>query len=146
MMKVKYGKYMIYRMYNRGTKENLTVFFPPDTDLFTLMLRKQRLNELKSNNFIVCGILYVNEETYLNAKINETVNDYLYTDRQEATYREKYFRGDISFDCFAETMSLVSEHKWTVLRVLNSQMRRAWRRDYAVENEMAHILYNYHIK
>lgn len=145
-MIMKMGKYQVYRMYNKENEEYLTEFFLPDDNLISMLNRLNTISSLKSEGFAVIGVVYVNKETYLNLKINDTVDDYCEQDRLEQEYRTRYKRDEISRDVYIDTMKCIQDYKWTLLKKLDMQMRRLYREGYDCDNEVAIQLYDKFLK
>jgi len=142
-MKLKTGDYAVYRLFNAATDDFLTEFFLPETSFRRWCDRKVRLAELKAAGYVIQGMVYVDHETYLNLRINDTVNDYCYEDRFEQECRVKYRRGEMSREVYIDTMKAIQDYKWTCLKKLDMQMRRLQRHDYDCYNEVAIQLYDH---
>lgn len=138
--------YMIYKLYNAKNDHTEMEFFLPDTDLKRVTWRLMTLASYKEKGYEVVGILKVDKEVYLNARLNETVKDYLYMDNQEIDTKVKFRCGMISYRTAQKTLEMIQDHKWTLLKKLAQQMRRLIREDYEVTNEIALKLYDDYIK
>lgn len=136
-MRANVGEYLVYRLYNAEINDFLTEFFLPQSNLVRWYNRAARLLDLQDRGYRVCAILHVDEETYLNMRINRTVEEYLYQDHAEQETRLKYRRGKMTQNVYMDTMKLIKERKWSLNKILDMQMRRAQDKDFDVENEIA---------
>jgi len=140
------GNYMIYKMYRKNPEDKVTLFFLPDDSLTRFLERRLELASMKDRGYLVMGIAYVDKETYLNQRLNETVEEYCYMDKQEQETKRDYKAGRISREVAITTLEMIQDHKWTVLKRLSQQIRRMIREDFDVENEIAIQLYDQYVK
>lgn len=145
-MTTRRGNYMIYRLYNKELSDYVTEFFLPDDCLKRMMTRLLTIQSYKEKGFEIAGILYVDKEAYLNARLNNTVEEYLYEDRLEQETRYKFRTGQMTRDVYLDTMKLIQDYKWTCLKKIDMQIRRLIREDFSVENEIALQLYDQYLK
>lgn len=145
-MTVRTGEFMIYSFYNKETNTYNKEFFTPDDTLKKFMYRQLTIASYKEEGFQIAGVLYVNHETYLNARLTKTVEDYLYNDQYEQEVKKKFKRGEMSRDVYLDTIKCIQDNKWTDLKILDSQIRRLIRNDYDVENEIAIQLYDEYLR
>ena len=145
-MRANVGGYLVYRLYNAEINDFLTEFFLPQSNILRRYNRSMRLADLKDSGYKVCAVLHVDEETYLNMRINRTVEDYLHQDQAEREICRKMRRGEVSQNVFVDTVKLIKEHKWTLMKILDMQMRRANDRDFDVDNEIALQLHDRFVK
>ena len=143
---MRHGNYMIYRFYSKDMNEYVTEFFTPDKDLRSRAYRIATIASLKEKGYRVAGILYVDKEAYLNARLAVTVEDYLCMENQEREVKLSYRSGNMTSDVAVKTIEMIQDQKWTLLKVLYSQVRRIVRNGYVVENEMALALYDEYLK
>lgn len=143
---MKQGDYMIYRLYRKDPEDMVTEFFLPDDDMKHKVRRLASLASYKKEGYQVFGIMYVDKECYLNARLTHTVQDYLYMDNQEEDTRRKYHSGEIDKEVALQTLEMIQDHKWTLLKVLSHQVDRLVRNDFSVENEIALQLYDQYVK
>lgn len=143
---MKTGKYMIYKFYNKEHDIYQTEFFLPDETFQRLMTRLLTIASYKEKGSQIAGVLYVDKEAYLNARLNATVKDYIYEDRAEQEVRAKYRKGQMDRDVYLDTMKLIQDFKWTCLKKIDMQIRRMVREDFDVENEIALQLYDQYIQ
>ena len=101
---------------------------------------------MKEKGYLIMGIAYVDKATYLNQRLNNTVEEYLYMDREEQDVRFKLKFHEMDRDVAIKTLEMIQDHKWTLLKVLGSQIRRLIREDFDVENEIAIQLYDQYLK
>lgn len=141
-MKLKTGDYAVYRLFNAATEDFTTEFFLPCANLARWLDKKARLADLRAKGYVVQGVVCVDHETYLNLRINDTIEDYCYEDRMEQDYRLMYRRGQISREVYIDTMKAIQDYKWTCLKRLDMQMRRIQSHDYDCYNEVALQLYD----
>ena len=140
------GNYMIYRLYNKELDDYTTEFFLPDTDLRRRAFRLASLMSLKEKGYRVAGILYVDKEAYLNARLTTTVEEYLYMDNQEHDVRVNFRSGSISSDVAVRTLEMIQDRKWSLLKLIYKQIQRMVREDLIIENEIALALYDQYLK
>lgn len=140
------GNYMIYKMVRRDPEDKVTLFFLPDDSLRRVLERQLQLASMKEQGYLTIGIAYVDKETYLNQRLNETVKEYLYLDESEYDTKMKYRRGEITRETALKTLEMINDHEWTLLKVMASQIRRLIREDFDVENEIAIQLYDKYCK
>jgi hypothetical protein len=140
------GDYYIYSFYNKEYDIYEKEFFLPDSDFKHYMYRVLSVASRKEKGYQIAGILYVNKETYLNARLSKTVEDYLYEDHLEEETRKKYKNGAMSRDVYLDTIKLCQDFKWTCLKKLDMQIRRMVREDFDVENEIALQLYDQYLR
>jgi hypothetical protein len=81
--------------------------------------------------------VFVDEETYINMRINDTVDEYLYEDYEEQECRKKYRNGYVNPEGFKYSMQTIKEYKWTLMKKLDKQMSRLRERDFNCYNEVA---------
>lgn len=136
-VKVRNGKYMIYRMYCKDLDAEETLFFLPDSDLQHLVDRISTITAYKASGYVVMGVLYVGHETYLNARLMEYCKEFIELDELEQEEREKLRNGDLSEEVAVETLGQYKELKMTALKKVNMCMRRMMYKDYDIENELA---------
>ena len=144
--KFKTGDYMIYKLYNEKTDDYVTEFFLPVKTLDRLFWKHLELSDYKERGYKVVGVLYVDKETYLNERLNDSVEDYLFMEKQEHETIDKFNRGEISYNTYEKTMELIQDYKWTVLKKIRQQVRRINREEFTVENELALQLYDMYLK
>ena len=87
---MKTGKYMIYKFYNRGTDTYETEFFLPDDTFQRIAYRLLTIASYKEKGSQIAGVLYVDKESYLNARLNLTVEEYIDNDRYEQEVKQQY--------------------------------------------------------
>lgn len=143
---MRHGNYMIYRFYSKDMNEYVTEFFLPDTDLRRRAFRLATVASLKEKGYRVAGILYVDKEAYLNARLAVTVEDYICMDNQEQEVKASYRSGDMPTTVAVKTLEMIQDMKWTLLKKLYNQVNRIVREDFTVENELALALYDEYLK
>lgn len=141
-MTTRTGNYMIYKMYSKELDNYTTVFFIPDDTFKRVAYRLLTLADYKERGYQVAGILYVDKEAYLNARLADTVEDYLYEDRLERETKQKFRSGQMDRDVYLDTMRMIQDYKWTCLKKIDMQIRRMVREDFTIENEIALALYD----
>lgn len=87
-MPMKFGDYEVVKL--RLDDSVITEYFLPRTSLERKIDRWSRMCDLKSEGYVVLATVFVDKETYLNLRINDTVADYCYQDKLEQDYRYKY--------------------------------------------------------
>lgn len=143
---MKTGKYMIYKFYNRGTDTYETEFFLPDDTFQRTVYRLLTIASYKEKGSQIAGVLYVDKESYLNARLNLTVEEYIDNDRYEQEVRQKYRCGQMKKEVYLNTMRCIQDFKWTCLKKIDMQIRRIVREDFDVENEIALQLYDLYLQ
>ena len=143
---MKTGKYMIYKFYNRGTDTYETEFFLPDDTFQRTVYRLLTIASYKEKGSQIAGVLYVDKESYLNARLTATVEDYIYEDQMEQETRRKYKCGQLERDVYLDTLKMIQDFKWTCLKKIDMQIRRMVREDFDVENEIALQLYDQYLQ
>lgn len=145
-MTTRTGNYMIYKLYSKELDDYTTEFFLPDDSLRRILERQLSLACYKERGYRVAGVLYVDKEAYLNARLADTVEDYLYEDRLEQETRYKFRTGQMDRDTYLNTMKMIQDYKWTCLKKIDMQIRRLVREDFDVENEIALQLYDQYLQ
>lgn len=140
-MPMKFGNYEVVRL-KHDDLGMLNEYFLPMDSLERKFNRCKRMSALKHEGYVVLGIVFVDKETYLNMRINDTVEDYCYQDRLEQEYKIKYRHDEMDRDTYIDTMKLIQDYKWTCLKKLDMQMRRLFREDFECYNEVAIQLYD----
>lgn len=133
---------MIFKMRKPQDNEIVTLFFLPDKSVFDKFKRMTELAEYRANGYMCSGFTCVDKETYLNARLNETVKDFCENEEYRRDVIDRHSRGLLSETVFFETMRLIDDYKWTCLKKLSMQVRRLVRNDYDVHNEVAIQLYD----
>ena len=136
MMPIKVGEYQIHKFYH-PEKGYMCEYLTPADSLTQKVSKALVIQARKSEGYVPVGIIYVDEETYINMRINETVDEYLYEDNAEQECRKKYRNGYVCPDKFVEEMQIIKEYKWTLMKKLDSQMRRLRNNDFNCYNEVA---------
>lgn len=137
---------MIYKMYSKELENYTTEFFLPDESLKRLAYRLLTLADYKERGYRIAGVLYVNKESYLNARLTNTVEDYLYEDRLEREVKDQFRRGQMDREVYLNTMRGIQDFKWTCLKKIDMQIRRMVREDIDIENEIALALYDQYLQ
>lgn len=138
---------MIYKFYNKELNDTVTEFFLPDEDsVRRKMGRLLTIQSLKDKGYLTLGVVYVDKESYLNARLNDSVEEYLYMDRQEQETKSQFRRGEISYLVTMRTLEGIQDYKWTLLKKINRQVRRLVREDFSVNNEIALMLYDQYLQ
>ena len=143
---MKTGKYMIYKFYNSGTDTYETEFFLPDDTFQRTLYRLLTIASYKEKGSRIAGVLYVDKESYLNARLNATVEDYIYEDQMEQETRRKYKCGQLDREVYLDTLNMIQDFKWTCLKKIYKQIRRMVREDFDVENEIALQMYDMYLQ
>lgn len=144
-MPMKFGDYEVVKLKHEDLGV-ITEFFLPNTSLERKFERWTRMSDLKNEGYVVLATVFVDKETYLNLKVNQTIEDYCYEDNLEQEYKVKYRRGEVSRDVYIDTMKGIQDYKWTCLKKLDMQMRRLFREDFDCWNEIAIQLYDQFLK
>ena len=131
------GNYYVYRFHNEELGDCVNKFFLPDSDIKHLLNRLVSIADMKDKGYRAIALVRVDKETYLNLRLNDTVEDYLYEDRVEQETRRKYRLGQMSEEVFYQTMNSIKDYKLTCLKIMTGQVRRLTRNDMDVQNEIA---------
>ena len=107
------GEFAIISLYDPQTEEFTQEFFRPDDGFFS---RQIRLSELKSQGFKVAGVLYVNRETYYNAKVCKYVSDYIKQDIMKQEAQKDFDNGLCDADDLFLRVQCCEDTKWTTLK------------------------------
>ena len=140
------GDYMIYRLV-KSTGEEETLFFLPEVDGDRLKRKVCRLLELqsyKSQGYEVYGILYVDKETYLNARLDYRVKEYCQLDQSERDTRLR--QREMTPETYLLTIEMIQDQKWTVLKQISMLMRRLIREGFDIHNEIGIQLYDQYLQ
>lgn len=141
------GDYMIYRLV-KSTGEEETLFYLPEKDCDNPFRRKMyRLLDLQSYKqagYEVFGVLYVDKETYLNARLDYRVKEYCQLDRDEQDTKRR--RLEMNPEVYLQTLEMIQDLKWTVLKQISMNMRRLIREDFTVYNEIGIQLYDQYLQ
>ena len=143
---MKTGKYMIYSFYNKGTNTYEKEFFLPDDSFQRLMTRLLTIASYEEKGSQIAGVIYVDKESYLNARLNLTVEEYIDNDRYEQEVRQQYRRGQMKREVYLDTMKCTQDLKWSYLKKIDMQIRRILREGFNVENEIALQLYDQYLQ
>ena len=142
--------YMIYKLENRKIADEVMSFYLPErgNDCSNLFRRKVHrlvdLNSYKCKGYIVTGVLYVDKETYLNARLDVKVAEYCKTDKHEQEVRLNRHMYDSNTLC--TTLEAIQDYKWTCLKQISSLVRRLRNEDLEVNNEIAIMLYDKYLE
>ena len=146
MTKFKVGDYQIYKFYNEETEDLVTEFFLPVKNLSDLFWKHLDISDYKERGYKIVGMLCVDKETYLNARLDDTVEEFLYMDKEVQKTTDNFNRGEISYKTYEKTMELIQDRKFTLLKKMRGQVRRIIRNDFNVENEIALQLYDMYLE
>ena len=135
------GDYFIYK-FSDGEDVHFTEYFLPDTDLERKFDRLLTIARHKTNGFKVVGLVKVDRNTWFNARVDELVADYCQMDKDEQEYKSKYRLGQMNREVFFDTMRLLQDHKWTILKQIDMRLTRMLREDMDIENEVAIQLFD----
>ena len=140
------GDYMIYRLV-KSTGEEETLFCLPEIDEDRFRRKMCRLLELqsyKSQGYEVYGILYVDKETYLNARLDYRVKEYCQLDQSERDTRLR--QREMTSETYLLTIEMIQDQKWTVLKQISMLIRRLLREDFDIHNEIGIQLYDQYLQ
>lgn len=133
---------MIYKFRKPQEEEYVTEFFLPDKCLVDKLSRTKTLAEYRANGYVCAGFVSVDKETYLNARLNETVKDYCANEDFRQDVQEKFNQCSITSKVYIDTMRLIDDFKWTCLSKLDRQVRRIVNEDFCIQNEVAVQIYD----
>lgn len=133
--------YYIYKVMLDNEEEN--VFFRPNSSD-----RMMRLLAYKLSGYTIIGYVRVNQEDWYNAKLQQYCNEYCDLDNDERKLHYEYRNGMYrhSTDCLLETLTLIQDRKWTILKIVHSLINQMVRRDLDIRVELAIILNDQFIK
>lgn len=135
-------EYMIFKFRRPEEEDIVTEFFLPDTDVFDKLRRLKTLADYRLDGYICCGFVRVDKETYLNARVNETVRQYCENEDYRQSVLGQYQTRAINSEVFFDTMRMIDDFKWTCLKKIEMQVRRIIREDFEVQNEIAVQLFD----
>lgn len=142
-MQLKTGDYQVYRFYDVKKDSYYTEFYPPDN------LNLERMFDKLVNNFFlrrqglkVVAVLNVDKESYLNLKLEDITEDYLYQEYVEEEARNKYKMGLIEVGTLKDTLMSCQNYKWTCLKRIAKVMKRIQREGLVCHSEKGMKLYN----
>ncbi len=136
-MPMKVGKYQVHKLFN-PTKGYVIEYFPPTESLIQKASRNLRISFLKNEGYVPVGIIYVDEETFINLLINEAVDEYLFEDSREQELKKTYsFHYGAVDERYVDQVQIVRERKWTIQKKLNGYMKDLIHKDYQCYNEVA---------
>ena len=136
MMPIKVGAYQVHKFFHME-KGYLCEYFTPTDTMNKKLAKEFRVMQIKSQGYVPFGIVFVDEETYINMRINDTVDEYLYEDYEEQECRKKYRNGYVNPEGFKYSMQTIKEYKWVLMKKLDKQMSRLRERDFNCYNEVA---------
>lgn len=135
--------YMIYKFRLPQQEEVLTEFFLPDKTWLDKIERVKRIAEIRAEGYICSGFVRVNKETYLNARLEETVKEFCSNENyREKVLHEYQVEKTMTSQVFFDTMRLIDDFKWTCLQKIQMQVRRLINSGLDVWNEIALQLYD----
>ena len=135
--------YMIYKFRLPQQEEVLTGFFLPDKTWLDKIERVKRIAEIRAEGYICSGFVRVNKETYLNARLEETVKEFCSNENyREKVLHEYQVEKTMTSQVFFDTMRLIDDFKWTCLQKIQMQVRRLINSGLDVWNEIALQLYD----
>ena len=135
--------YMIYKFRLPQQEEVLTEFFLPDKTCLDKIERVKRIAEIRAEGYICSGFVRVNKETYLNARLEETVKEFCSNENyREKVLHEYQVEKTMTSQVFFDTMRLIDDFKWTCLHRIQMQVRRLINSGLDVWNEIALQLYD----
>ena len=136
---------MIYKLFNEELNDTTVAFFLPD-NVRRRLERALALQSMKERGYLVIGMMYVDKETYLNARLTETVNEYKLMTDQEKEIREAFARGENSYRTTLRSLEIVQERQWSLLKKINRQIDRIIEDELEVKNEIAIQLNDQYLK
>ena len=135
--------YMIYKFRLPQQERVLTEFFLPDKTWLDKIERVKRIAEIRAEGYICSGFVRVNKETYLNARLEETVKEFCSNENyREKVLHEYQVEKTMTSQVFFDTMRLIDDFKWTCLQKIQMQVRRLINSGLDVWNEIALQLYD----
>lgn len=135
--------YSIFKFRRPLEEEITTLFFLPCKDRISEIKRDRELKNMTDNGYICAGFVNVDKETYLNARLDETVRQFCENEKFRMDCVQKFSSGSMSLQTFTDTMRLVDDFKWTCLTNIYGQVRRLlYREEFDVRNEIALQLFD----
>ena len=138
---MKQGNFRVYKL--TKADDTTTVYFP-DVDTVAKRVKvARRIAEYNKEGYKVLCVLYVDKETFLNLRIDETVHSIVQADRDEQEIRRRFAEREMSKSVYAESMSANAEWRNTCMKKLEKQMKRLmFYEDMECHNEIAVELFN----
>lgn len=133
--------YYIYKVMRNNEEEN--VFFRPKSSN-----RIASLLAYKMCGYEIIACLKVNEEDWHNAKLREFCKEYCDLDKEEHQLHTQYVKGDYphSEDCLVETLTLMQDRKWTLLKMIHRYVRIMVNKDLDIREELAVLLNDQYVQ
>lgn len=138
---MKCGNYRVYKLINDG--DSVTLYFPEvDTVVKKVKVQKELDTYRKSGYQIAC-VLFVDKETYLNLRIDETVHNILKADNYEQEIKDRYNNREMSIGTYYESLEANNAWRKSNLDKLEKQMKRLlFYEEMNCTNEIAVELFN----
>ena len=143
-MTTRHGEYFIYKFYNKETNDYEVEFFLPDFSMRRIGYRLTSLADMKVRGYEIVGILKVDKEAYLNARLAKTVEEFIVEDRAEQEIKQKFQRGEVSKEVYGDTMQCIQNNKWHLYKSICRKVRRLLKEGFDVENEIALQIYDHY--
>ena len=133
--------YYIYKMFRDEEEENV-YFRPNSTD------RMKRLLAYRMSGYSVLAYIRVTEEDWYNSKLRDYCNEYCAEDREEHYLHSQYVRGEYPYseECLLDTLTLIQDRKWCLLKSIHRTIRAMARRDLEIREEIAILLNDQYLK
>lgn len=129
--------YYIYKVMSDNEEEN--VFFRPNSSRRMTSLLAYRLS-----GYHIIAHIRVTEEEWYNAKLRNFCKEFYELDKEERMLHEQYREGSYqhSKECLLDTLTLIQDRKWFLLKTIYRNINLMGRRDIEVTEEIAILLYN----
>lgn len=135
-------EYRIYRFKKPQSEEMVTKFFTPEVTLQDFLNRMSTVRSLTNDGYILAGMVAVDECTYINVRLDETVMEYCRNEEYHEEVNRRYHQSEIGANVYYDTIQMVDDRKWTLLHTIDKQVGRLLRKDYEVRNEIAVQIYD----
>lgn len=138
---MKQGNNRVYKLI-KG-EDTKTLYFPKVDTVSKRVRATMEVAQYKKLGYSVLCVLYVDKETYLNLRIDETVREILQTDKVEQDLRTKFSEREMTKDTYLSSMTANSDYRKSCMKKLEKQMKRLlFYEDLDCHNEIAVELFN----
>lgn len=129
--------FLMYNLMNEKGEEE-TLFFPPRSEDSKI---KQELDHYKNCGYIITGVLKLDKEDYLNARLNCYVKEYCQLDLDEKRFKKTVT--NTSLEVIFSTLELMQQNKETKAKQIGMAIRRLINCGFSINNELAIAIYNH---
>ena len=143
---MKEKRFYIYEMTHESAGDTQHLFFPPDVDCRDTIYRVAQVHDMTKAGYELDTLMMVDRETYLNVRLEHRVCEYLDNDSYEQETKRRWRDREITDKVALETLTMIQEHKATIMKQMGMLIRRCQRFDYDIDSELALALYDSYLK